>query len=284
LATDHGLVGVTPSSALPPLRIQPKSEHLHAVGPSASVQWFTDLAQGFTRALRLTASRLDVFSDWHGLELAVENRGEFVGRAKRLDTHEDDGRLTGFEFGRRSTNTVAGRIYDKGLDVRNTGKLWWYDVWRDSYDQNRQVHRVEIEFGRKGLTQYGVDSAKDALERAADLYLTATTEWLSKRRPTGDNTRSRWPVSDDWLQVQRPSFAQHAIGLERVAEAKGTASLRKLLPLLVGCLASYGACTGAHSLEDVLRTLADHVRDYEVMSGKPFLWRLERAHRRLRAA
>ncbi len=159
LQTEHGLVGVTRSQALPPIRVQPKSEHLHAVGPEASVAWFSELAVGFTRGLRLTASRVDVFSDWHGLELDVANRGNFVGRAKRLDTHEEGGRLTGFEFGRRSTKTVAGRIYDKSLDVANTGKLWWQDVWGSAYDSSQQVFRVEFEFGRKGLTQYGVDSA-----------------------------------------------------------------------------------------------------------------------------
>ena len=64
-------MGVTGSVALPPIRIQPKSEHLHAVGPAESVAWFSELAKGFTRGLRLTASRVDVFSDWHGLELTV---------------------------------------------------------------------------------------------------------------------------------------------------------------------------------------------------------------------
>ncbi|MCU1494758.1 MAG: hypothetical protein JWO62_2522 [Acidimicrobiaceae bacterium] len=284
LLTDHGLVGITSSAALPAIRVQPKSEHLHAVGPAASAAWFTDLAAGFTRQLRMTASRLDVFSDWQGFELEVENRTHFVGRAKRLDTHEEDGRLTGFEFGRRSTKTVAGRIYDKSLDVANTGKLWWHDKWGSAYDPRRQVFRVEFEFGRKGLTQYRVDTAQDALDRAADLYLTASTEWLSQRTPISDATRSRWPVSESWQRVQRPSFAASAIGLERVAEGKGTGALRRLLPYVMGYLASYGAATGAGSLDDLLRTLPGHARDYELISGMSFQDRLDRAHRRLRSA
>lgn len=37
--TEHGVIGITSSDRLPPVRIQPYSEHLHAVTPRASVQW-----------------------------------------------------------------------------------------------------------------------------------------------------------------------------------------------------------------------------------------------------
>lgn len=264
LATDNGLIGVSPSSALPPLRIQPRSEHLHGVGASAAVEWFRDLAATFTRDLRLTASRLDVFSDWQGLEISVADRSHFVGRAKRLDTHEDGGQLTGFEFGRRKTNTIAGRIYDKTVDIHRTGKLWWLDRWGSAYDPSRAVLRVEFEFGRQGLTEYGVDTASDALARAADLYLTAATEWLSQRVPTSDLTRSRWPVSPVWQVVQRPSFAECAIGLPRIRERGTAATIRRILPPLVGYLATLAALSGTDDVEGLQAVLTRVIRDDEI--------------------
>jgi hypothetical protein len=90
-------------------------------------------------------------------------------------------------------------------------------------------------------------------------------------------------VAEDWLVIELPSFAQQEVGLERVAEGKGTGSLRKLLPLFVGCLASYGACTGARSLEEILASVPGHVRDYGLISGMSFDARLDRAHRRRRS-
>lgn len=161
---------------------------------------------------------------------------------------------------------------------------WWHDKWGAGYDKDRQVLRVEFEFGRQGLQQYAIDTAQEALDRASDLYYTAATDWLSLRTPTKDATRSRWPVAEAWRQVERPSFAESALGLERVAEGKGSGSLRKLLPPFMGYLASYGAATGAESLEDILGTLPGHARDYELISGMAFGDRLARAHRRLRAA
>lgn len=284
LATEHGLIGVTPSSSLPPLRIQPRSEHLHGVGSAASVQWFHDVASGFTRDLRLYASRVDVFSDWHGLALRVEERDHFVGRAKRLDTHEDGGQLTGFEFGRRSTKTIAGRIYDKTVDIQRTGKLWWTDKWGSAYDPSRAVMRVEFEFGRQGLTEYGVDTAADALEHAADLYLTAATDWLSQRVPTLDETRSRWPVSEAWRIVQRPSFAENAVGLQRIREQASAATLRRVLPALIGYVVLVAALTDADSLDDAAVRLVAAIRDDEIVRGMAFEDRVERRRLKLRLA
>lgn len=159
LKTEHGLIGLMASSTspLPPVRMQPRADHLHAVGPRASVAWFEGLVGSFTGGLRTTVARLDVFSDWHGFALTADDRKRFVCRAKRCDTHEDGEALTGFEFGRRNTHTLAARIYDKSVDMKRTGNLWWPDVWGTAYDPERQVVRVEIELGRKGLTQYGVD-------------------------------------------------------------------------------------------------------------------------------
>ncbi|HVV75894.1 MAG TPA: hypothetical protein VHC43_07645 [Mycobacteriales bacterium] len=248
------------------------------------MRWFHDLASGFTKDLRLHASRVDVFSDWQGLDLKVEERDHFVGRAKRLDMHEDDGRLTGFEFGRRSTKTIAGRIYDKTVDIQRTGKHWWTEKWGSAYDPSRPVMRVEFEFGRQGLTEFGVDTAKDALERAADLYLTATTDWLSQRVPTADETRSRWPVSEAWRIVQRPSFAENAVGLQRIREQSSTASLRRILPALIGYVVLFAALADADSLDEAALRLIAAIRDDEIMRGVSFEDRVERRRLKLRLA
>lgn len=284
LQTEHGRVGVTDSLSLPALRIQPLAEHLHAVGPAASLALFERAVGEVTDDLRLTASRLDVFSDWHGLSLGADDRRRFVGRAKRLDTHEDSGELTGFEFGRRRTGTLTARIYDKTLDVELKGARWWHEVWGARYEPGRQVIRVEVEFGRKGLGQYGVDTASQALARAPDLWLTATTDWLSLHTPTADETRGRWPVDPAWLKVQRPSFAEHAVGLDRIKEGRGRGALRALMPGLVGYLAAFCALTGAAGLDDALADLRDEVGDYEIRSGVLFEQRVAAKATELRGA
>ena len=39
----HGQVGLTASSALPAVRVQPRAEFLHGAGPLAAVAWFEEV-------------------------------------------------------------------------------------------------------------------------------------------------------------------------------------------------------------------------------------------------
>jgi hypothetical protein len=284
LQHEFGQLGVSDKTDLPPLRIQPKAEYLHAVGPAAVVSTFLDVAHSFTRNLRLSASRVDVFADVQGWDLHAEDRHCFVTRATRRNTHEQSEQLTGFEFGRRTSKTVMARLYDKTLDARQKGADWWPAVGGNAYDVSRPVLRVEFEFGRIGLKQFGVDTAADALEQGPGLWQQAMGEWLSHRTPTSDSTRSRWPVSVEWEQVQQASFAQGAVGLDRIREGRNRGSLRKLMPGLVGYLASAGAHLGATDLEGALALLPGPVRDYGIATRTTFEERLRDKRRGLGAA
>lgn len=108
------------------------------------------LVGGFTRDLRLTASRLDVFADWQGLDVTDEDRHRFVRRAKARAMRDYGSTFTGFEFGRRNSNTLLARIYDKTFEVERTGKRWWLDIWGPSYDPAKVVQRVEFESVGRG--------------------------------------------------------------------------------------------------------------------------------------
>lgn len=63
--------------------------------------------------MQLSVSRIDIYADFEGWRLVADDRHRFSCRSASVRTFEDDGRLTGFEFGRRSTKTVSARIYDK---------------------------------------------------------------------------------------------------------------------------------------------------------------------------
>lgn len=284
LSHPFGQIGISDAPNLPRLRIQPKSEYLHAVGARVALAWFRDLAAGFTTGLRLTASRVDVFCDTQGWQLRPDDRLHFVTRATRRDMHEESEALTGFEFGRRAGKTVMARLYDKTLDVKKKGTDWWPRVWGDTYDASRPVLRVEFEFGRQGLKQLGVDTAAEALDRAPQLWRYATDAWLSHRVPSPDSTKSRWPVSPQWQQLSAASFAEHAVGLERIQEGKRRGSLRRLMPGLVGYTASAGAWLGAETLEETFERLPQHFRDYGLVAGQTFEERLAVRRRELGAA
>lgn len=281
LSHEFGLMGVTDKDSLPRLRIQPRSEYLHAVGVRRALEWFRQQAEDAVPDVRLTGARLDLYSDWQGWDAGASDSARFLCRAGRLTTHRQDQAWTGYEFGRRKTGTVTARIYDKSRQVAQGGHDWWHEVWGSRRDNSMPVVRVEFEVGRAGLREFGLHTAEELREGAPRAWAALSTSWLTYRTRTADQTRSRWPVAPEWASVQSASFAEQAVGLERVKAGRHKGSLRKLSPGLVGYLAAVGAHTGAGDLETTLLALPQLVRDYEIVSRRTFAERVRIKRRAL---
>ena len=69
-------LGFTPSAALPSVRVQPRAEALHGMGAAGVVTWIRDLLEGEVGPARLAVTRLDLYADFQGWELAVDSRHE----------------------------------------------------------------------------------------------------------------------------------------------------------------------------------------------------------------
>ncbi len=266
----NGVVGVTPSEHFPALRIQPRAEFLHGLGPEAAVEWFRRVVEAECGAVLLTISRLDLHADFQGWALDWQDRERFVCRADALAMRGSGGELTGWEFGKRSSGTICARIYDKTREILVKGGDYVVDMWGDAYEPNQRVLRVEFEFNREGLKEFGINTATEAIDGAGGLWVAATADWLTYRWPTGDETRSRWPIAPEWEQVQRARIGGAAHGLERMREGQRQGELRTIAPPLVGLLASFGAIVGTTGIPDTCREVAGLVRRYSLYSEVPF--------------
>ena len=243
---DHEMarIGFSTSGHLPTVRVQPRSEFLHAVGPEAAVAAVHDVLDPELGRLRLWVNRVDLFADWQGWTLGPDDAHRFVCRADARRTYELAGTLTGFEFGSRKTNTFLARLYDKTADMAAKDNGWWLEVWGDRYVPGPPVHRLEFEIGRQGLVEFDLNTPEQVLTAAGDLWAYATGEWLTYRSPSADRTRSRWSLAPEWLEVQQATLGHRAVGLERLRLSRRTTSIEKLLPGLTGYLASLGALIG----------------------------------------
>ncbi|MDA8265448.1 MAG: hypothetical protein M0T79_08940 [Actinomycetota bacterium] len=125
----YGQVGVSPSTRLPALRVQPRTEFLHGAGVREACDWFMRLLSAEVGACVFTVNRIDLYGDFQGWCPTGDDRHNFVCRAKERDTYEDGDELTGFTFGRRKSGTVTARIYDKTRDAQHKGADFWPDVW-----------------------------------------------------------------------------------------------------------------------------------------------------------
>lgn len=282
---DHpnGRVGVSPSTKLPTLRVQPRAELLHGVGPGQSVEFFRSSCERLIGGpIGWKLSRLDLFCDVQGWRIDGDDRHRFVCRSERRDLHERGSDLTGFEFGRRSTKTVCARIYDKTLQVSTKGLDWWHTVWGERFDPAEAVLRVEFEVGRQGLKEFGITGPFEGIDAADRIWAGVAEDWLTYRTPTGDQTRSRWPIAPEWVAIQQASLRSHAIGLARLRADARAGSLRTLTPALVGYLAGAGALLGADDLDTTLGGVRHIVQRDELERGRRFTDRIaeRRAERR----
>ncbi len=275
---DHPMarVGFSTSRHLPTVRVQPRAEFLHAVGPEAAVRALHELLDAELGWLRFWVNRVDLFADWQGWALGLEDAHRFVCRADARRTYEVAGTLTGFEFGSRKTNTFLARLYDKTADLAAKDNGWWPEVWGARFAPGLPVHRLEFEVGRQGLVEFDLNTPDQVLSAIGDLWTYATTEWLTYRSPTTDRTRSRWPVAPEWRQVQRAQLRHELLGVERLRLTKRSTSIEKLLPGLTGYLASLGALAGTRGIDDTLAAVGHHLHTYEIVSHTAFADRLAR--------
>lgn len=255
---ENGVVGLTASTHLPTVNVQPSAAFIHAAGVESAIYWFMGTLEVLLGEVQWSSSRVDVFMDVQGWDLCSEDRARFVCRARQLAMWESDLAFQTMRFGTGKSGVMA-RIYDKTAESRARGTDWWPDVWGEPYRAGERVLRVEFQVTRQVLAQTAIDDPVEALDRLPNLWAYLTDEWLSLRTPTADQTRSRWPVAPEWKDVQQASLRNGAIGLERMRAGHRSGSIRRLLPATRGYLAAVGALGGAQSLGDALRVVAREI-------------------------
>lgn len=268
-------VGVTTSERLPSLRVQARAGYLHGVGPRSALRFYESVGERLIGGpVRWGLSRLDLFCDVQGWTLHGDHRSRFKCQATKRDLHEESEGFNGLGFGRRTTKTVSARIYDKTVESSKKGTGWWPKVWGPSFDEERPVLRVEFEFGREGLKQYGVDTPTEGLDRMGQLWASVTEDWLVFQTPTGDSTRCRWPTAPEWEAIQQASLRCEAIGLNRVRAGARIGQLRNLTYGLVGYCASVGAILDLPDLGSTMASVRRLIEADEQQRGVQFVDRI----------
>ena len=274
LSHEFGVIGFSTSEHLPAIRVQPKAELLHGIGPAATVDTFSSLTSAID-PVEWSVARADLFADVQGFWPEANSRDRFVCRARTLNTFEEAGDLTGFQFGRRKGGGITARLYEKSGQARKTGADYWFDVWGEAYRPEEPVARIEIEFGRRVLHQCGIESPPDLFSSLAGLWGYGT-EWLSYRTPTGDRTRSRWPVAPEWKAVRNVSLRDRPVSVERTTSASAMASERQAIAGVCGYLSSFAALRDVSTIKDSLLLIDPLLHDYERETGIPFSTRVQR--------
>ena len=272
-------IGFTPSETFPVVRFQPTAIALHSLGPQGTILWAENLLDACGIEATLHVSRMDLHSDWQGIEILANERQNFVTYSNRRALYEVDEELSGLVFGKRG-GALLCRIYDKSRESREKGHDWWPNVWGPDYDPERKVMRVEFEFSRAGLVEFGVDNPSEAIARAPELWAYATCAWLALRVVSDDATRSRWLVDDRWKLIQGSSLAGGCAPAARIRAGEKEGQLRTFRKLATGVLSSMAVPLGTVDIGDTLRAVEPQLFQYEQVSQRGFADRVAEKRQR----
>lgn len=247
----HALVGMSTSSSIPGLYVQPTAEFIHAVGVDGVMDWCVST---FGRALGWIdwqVSRVDLFADVQGWGVSADDRRDFVARAKARRTYEQDDDLTGLQWG--EGGAIMCRIYDKTRESANKGTDWWPSVWGEAFDPTKRVVRVEFQVRRDALREFSLNSPADVLASRRVLWEHLTGKWLSLREPSAaDSNRSRWPVAEPWSFIQAADLNGAPVGEELVRRGSEAGGIRRLVPALVGYATKAGALKDVSDADELM--------------------------------
>jgi hypothetical protein len=268
-------IGVTRSERLPAVRIQPTALALHSIGPAQTVLFARNVldAAGIADAV-LSVSRLDLHSDWQQLWIDAHERTSFVTYSDRRALYEVADQLTGLNFGKRGA-AIYARIYDKTREAADHGHDYWAELWGPAYDPEVPVMRIEFEFTRNGLREFGIDTPEQAFDMTGALWAYATQQWLTLRVPTAaDDTRSRWPLDPRWIAVQRSQLTGTSIPAERIRAGQHAGTLRKMIAAITGYLTGAAVPLGTFDIDDTLDAIIPHLVAHANQSGISFADRI----------
>lgn len=119
-------------------------------------------------------SRLDMYVDFTAtVDMESWDRLAWVTRAHQIHAYAVQGRFSGWSVG--MGGVIAARLYDKTLEIENSGKEYLKDLWlKAGWDGVSPVWRLEFEFKLELLTQKGLSGLPETLNHLGGLWAYAT--------------------------------------------------------------------------------------------------------------
>ena len=147
-------------------------------------------------------SRSDLFVDFIvEVDLEQIQLAQWVTRSKRHGTFHVDKVFTGYTFG--LGGDISARLYDKTEEIKKSGKIYLYDLWRDKgWEKGQRVYRLEFELKNRVLTEHDAKTIDKLLYRSGGLWRYCLLNWLKLTIPNPqDDTQSRWPLHPLWVEL-----------------------------------------------------------------------------------
>lgn len=199
------------------------------------------------RVCKVKPSRCDLCADFQIPDGLPFELFRDCGVPKRLKTnpHFSGEVLETYYIGSRKASMRA-RVYDKSKEVVAHRKFWLADLWGE--ENLSGVWRVEFQFRRTLLHQFGIDSVEDLRLKLGGLWKHLTHKFYSLRVLDNPNV-SRRSVHPWWRAVQDcVSRFGPSVELDRKLESDSKAGSEFYLARGSSALVGFAAAFGYHDL------------------------------------
>jgi hypothetical protein len=144
-------------------------------------------------------SRIDLFVDFvSNQDMEAWQRDAWVTRAANINHFSEGTIFTGWMIG--AGGVISCRLYNKTQEIKKSRKDYLKELWAEAgWDGELPVWRLEFQYRRELLDQFGVVKLASVLRHLNGLWSYATTEWLRLTLPDRtDRNRARWPTHPLW--------------------------------------------------------------------------------------
>lgn len=245
-----------------PIAIKIKAECLWAYSPERAWEIIISWVQNnIGNVIQDKLSRIDLCLHTDKLELTYADIETFKGTYFDENIYRFRRKINGMNFGSRANNKIYCRIYDKLLEVKQTGKKhWFFDVWKNAGSDCKNVWNIEFQINREFLKQYDIETVRDAFKRLKTLWKYCTEKWLVKVKL--DHTRiERCSTDEVWIYVQNAfnDFKNEPL-VKR--EVQLVADAEAIIPGTIGNITTFAARKGITDINLILNLIKHKGSDY----------------------
>lgn len=203
-------------------------------------------------------SRADICLDTDEIEFVESDIKSVVAKARKKVKYFVNGeyslgrKFSGFTIG--GGGSLMARIYNKSLEIKQSGKQWFEHIWRENGSSlTKDIWRVEFQLRRKILKEFDINTVEHLWSKLDRVWAYLTQDWLQLKQDYGDNNVSRRKVKRKWEIVQKAELGYKPLPSTREIIKMG--DVNRLLDQAAGIGLSIAALAEHESIGDTVRVI-----------------------------
>lgn len=206
------------------------------------------------------------------------NVDAFVGRFVLDDVKRTHRKLSSINLGSLKSDQIYLRTYNKFIELKNSKKTWFIELWQNAGLDIRNVWNIEFQLSRDFFKETKIkgcikETVEDVIAAMPAIWLYLTTDWITYRIP--DNPRrARWSLHPWWMSLYTFVETNDRLSRDRQRELPTKDSI---MPGLRGLLTSLAARLDV-SFDDgsLFQMLKQELLEYDEKNERSFAEDIEK--------